>query len=84
MMIQKSPEYPILKERLEDEFLEMVEYNVNLYLTGIITNENGELKVTDYSKVDMVKLDLDAVRWWTGKISIEEYIKSIATYYKRY
>ena len=83
MMIQKSPEYPILKERLEDEFLEMVECNVNLYLTGIITNENGELKVTDYSKVDMLKLDLDAVRWWTGNISVEEYIKSIAMYYKR-
>jgi len=83
MMIEQSPEYPTLKEQLEDEFLEMVEYSVNLYLTGIITNENGELKVTDYSKVDMLKLDLDAVRWWTGKISVEEYVKSIAMYYKR-
>lgn len=83
MMIEQSPEYPTLKDKLEDEFLEMVEYSVNLYLTGIITNENGELKVTDYSKVDMLKLDLDAVRWWTGNISVEEYIKSIAMYYKR-
>ena len=83
MIIEQSPEYPILKKKLEDEFLEMVEYNVNLYLSGIITNENGELKVFDYSKVDMVKLDLDAVRWWIGKMSVDKYIKSIATFYRR-
>ena len=84
MIIEQSPEYPILKEKLEDEFLEMAEYSVNLYLTGIITNEGGEVKISNYSTVDMVKLDLDAVRWWTGKISIEEYIKSIVAYYKCY
>ena len=83
MIIEQSPEYPILKKILEDEFLEMVEYNVNLSLSGIITNENGELKVFDYSKVDMVKLDLDAVRWWIGKMSVDKYIKSIATFYRR-
>lgn len=83
MMIEQSPDHPILKEKLEDEFLEMIEYSVNLYLTGIITNENSELIISDYSKVDMVKLDLDAVRWWVGRIGVEEYIKSVAMYYKR-
>ena len=83
MIIEQSPEYSILKARLEDEFLEMIEYSVNLYLAGIITNENGELIISDYSKVDMVKLDLDAVRWWVGKMSVEEYIKSVNTYYKK-
>ena len=83
MIIEQSIEYPILKEILEDEFLEMVEYSVNLYLAGIITSEKGGLKVSDFSKVDMVKLDLDAVRWWLGIITAEQYIDSIAEYYKR-
>ena len=81
MIIEQSPEYPILKEKLEDEFLEMVDYSVNLYLTGIITNENGELKVTDFSKVDMVKLDLDAVKLRLGLIDSTEYLESIKNYY---
>ena len=83
MIIQNAPDYPLLKSALNEDFLEMVEYSVSLYLTGIIINKNGELEVTDYSSIDMVKLDLDAVRWWTGQIGFEEYIKSIAMYYKR-
>ena len=83
MIIEQSSEYPILKERLEDEFLEMAEYSVNLYLAGIIMNEGGELKVTDFSKADMVKLDLDAVRWWVGLMNVDAFLESVAVYYKR-
>lgn len=83
MIIEQSLEYLVLKEELDDEFIEMTEYSVSLYYDGIIINDNGEIKVTDKSKVDMVKLDLDAVRWWLGFITLDEYVESINTYYKR-
>ncbi len=83
MAIELSIEYPVLKEKLEDEFLEMADYSISLFSDNIIILENGELKVTDYSKVNMSMLDLDAIRWWTGAISLDDYIKSISEYYKR-
>ena len=64
MLIEQSFEYPLLKEKLEDDFLEMVEYSVGLYESGIVSSNNGNLTVTDYSKVNMALLDLDAIRWW--------------------
>ena len=83
MLIEQSFEYPILKEKLEDDFLEMVEYSIGLYESGIVSSNNGNLTVTDYSKVNMALLDLDAIRWWIGKITLNDYIRSVDIYYKR-
>ena len=84
MIIEEHFDYPVLQERLEDEFLEMAEYSVQLYNDGKIQKaDNGELIIPDHSGIDMVKLDLDAVRWWLGIITAEQYIDSIAEYYKR-
>ena len=59
----KRTGYPLLKSALNENFWGMVEYNVQLYSCGIIIqNDNGEPEVSNYSKLDMVKLDIDAVR----------------------
>ena len=83
MLIEQSFEYPLLKEKLEDDFLEMVEYSVGLYESGIVSSNNGNLTVTNYSKVNMALLDLDVIRWWIGKITLNDYVKSVDIYYKR-
>lgn len=84
MIIEEHIDYLVLQERVENEFLEMAEYSVKLYNDGKIKkNENGDLIVPDYTDIDIVKLDLDAVRWWLGIITVEQYIDSIAEYYKR-
>ncbi len=83
MVIEISPEYDTLKEKLEKEFLEMADYSVSLYADGIIRYEDDELIISDHSKVDMSMLDLDAVRWWIGLISLDDYVKSINKFYRR-
>lgn len=84
MIIEEHFDYPILQERVEGEFLEMAEYSVQLYKDGKIQkDDNGDLIIPDHTGIDMVKLDLDAVRWWLGIITADQYIDSIAEYYKR-
>lgn len=84
MIIEEHFDYSVLKEKVDNEFLEMAEYSVQLYKDGkIIRDEKGDLIIPDHSGIDMVKLDLDAVRWWLGIITVEQYIDSIAEYYKR-
>ena len=41
------------------------------------------LTVTDYSKVNMALLDLDAVRRWIGEITLNDFVKSVDIYDKR-
>lgn len=83
MIIEQSFDYPVLKESLDDSFLEMVEYSVSLYQQGKIINDSGDLIKVDDSDIDLSMLDLDAVRWWIGLITVNEYLKSIDIYYKR-
>lgn len=83
MIIEQSFDYPVLKESLDDSFLEMVEYSVSLYQQGKIINDSGDLIKVDDSDIDLSMLDLDAVRWWIGLITVDEYIRSIDIYYKR-
>ncbi|MBR1762089.1 MAG: hypothetical protein IJ731_01820 [Eubacterium sp.] len=84
MIIEEHFDYSVLKEKVDNEFLEMAEYSVQLYKDGkIIRDEKGDLIIPDHLGIDMVKLDLDAVRWWLGIITVEQYIDSIAEFYKR-
>lgn len=84
MVIEEHFDFDILKEKVEDEFLEMAEYSVQLYKDNkIVKDENNNLTIPDFTGIDMVKLDLDAVRWWLGIITVRQYIDSIAEYYKR-
>ena len=74
MYTQRSTGFPLTPEPQYNEFTEMYNYSVQLYQEGIIRqNESGELFVTDYSKIDFAKLDLDAVRMWLGMITLQKY-----------
>lgn len=83
MAIEMSPDYNVLQEKLTPEFLTMTDYSVSLYLDGVILQRGDDVVVVDFNGIDMASLDLDAVRWWIGLISLDDYLNSIDEFYKR-
>ena len=80
-MIIDENEYSELQEySFAEDYLEMIEYSIQAHKDGLVLDDYS---IPDASKVDMGKIDLDAVRWYKGDLTTEELYAAYRKYYMR-